>query len=1586
MKKITNILIGILLAAVVLLASPSAALAAPPENFQVQQVVGSGLNQPSGFEIAPDGRIFILQREGKIRIVKNGALLQQPFADLPSVAAGDRGLIGIAFDPEFDITNHYVYFYYTGLDLRNRLVRFDASNDVGQNPIIIYQTNSPSQELHVGGSIRFGPDGKMYFAVGDNGYPPNAQNLSNPHGKILRINKDGSIPVDNPFFGQPGVLPEIWAYGFRNPWRFQFDSATGNMYGGDVGDYTWEEVNRIVKGGNYGWPVAEGLCTGFCPYINPLYAYNHDGESSAVTGGPVYRGTMFPEEYQGDLFFGDYARGFIKTMNLDAAGNNLGVSDFDPNAGTIVDMKVASDGSLYYLNIFPGVLYRLSYSTDSHIPVANATADVTKGIEPLTVHFSSEGSMDPDEDPITYLWDFDDGNTSTEANPVHTFTQKGTYTVDLTVSDGTGSSHAVPIIVQVGTPPVVTIGSPVENDEYRAGDEISITSHAIDAAGLDLNDANIKTEVILHHDTHIHPFLGPLTGRAHTFKIPDHGEASANTWYEIKVTATDTNGLSDTKSVNIRPIKSQMTFTSNVPGLEILLDGSPHATPHVIDGVEKFVREISVPTVQELNGQMYVFDHWSDGGTARHKIITPENDTVFTAYFRPSTSFTAEYFNNQEMEGEPALVRQEDKINYIYENDAPAPGVNPDQFSVRWTKNEYFAGGRYKFVTATDDGVRLYIDGELKIDEWHGNNASFSTEVDLAPGLHEIKMEYFETFGLANASLEWDLAHDQPSELPHGPYHATYYNNTTLAGIPVLSREDDEIDFDFGNESPAPAVNVDNFSARWTRTETLPSGIYEFSATADDGVRVFVDGEVIIDKWIDQGPTTYVAEKALTQGEHTIVVEYYEKGGGSEIKAHYHKTADLPVVNGYTAEFFNNKTLSGTPVFSKVYQYMNFDWILGSPDPSITNDNFSGRFTKTENFAEGTYEFSVTADDGVRLYIDDQLVLDKWMDQSSNTYKVKRQLAAGNHEIKVEYYENGGDALLRFSYMLTDTTPVPPTDAFVGQYYNNKNLLEPVVVTKEYSEINFDWAGGSPDPLINANNFSARWTKNASLESGIYEFTVTADDGVRLLIDGVVVLDKWEDQSPTTYTVQQALAAGNHTLVVEYYENGGGAVAKMQYAKIQSQTTDYVGKFWNIPSSTGIPAVPTATPDHQQTFPEVSFDWRDQVPFDGVTGDFFVAQWTKEAEFEAGTYTFTTVSDDGIRVYVDDELVIDQWNDHSARTDTVQKMMTAGVHSIRIEYYEKWGNAVAKFSYDKVVAPPPLTNDFTARFWNIPNNTGVPQIPTSAPVVQRTDVDLNFNWDTQSPATDVNNDFFVAQWVKQATFEAGTYTFTTVSDDGIRVYVDDELVIDQWNDHGETEHKAQKVMTAGSHVIRVEYYEKWWAAVAKFSYQKGDGSTTTPSPSEQPAIASYVYNDGLENNWRDLSWGGVVDYLSTMMPFKNDKHIKWNPNEKYAGLYFYNDAGINTSGYKEVTFAVRATRANQKAEIIFIDDQNNTISQPVKLATFGGDPVEGSYKIYVIPLVDLGVSNKVIKGFHIKDISGEATNEIYVDSVGFVAK
>lgn len=1164
--------------------------AAPPQDFQRTLVVGAGLEGPSGFEFAPDGRVFILQRTGEIKIFKNGQLLENPFAVLPSISSGDRGLIGIAFDPNF-FTNHYVYFYYTGLDKLNRLVRFNAEDDVAkEGPHIMYETSFFSEQLHVGGSIGFGPDGKIYFAVGDNGHPPNAQDLTNPHGKILRINPDGSIPSDNPFFNQNGKLPEIWAYGLRNPWRFQFDNLTGMLFGGDAGEATWEEVNHIIKGGNYGWSVIEGMCPITCPYINPIYTYNHDNKSSAVTGGPVYRGNMFPQEYQGSLFFGDYARGFIKRLTLDSQANATGVFDFDLEAGSVVDIKVAPDGSMYYLTYIPGALYRITYATDNHFPTANAQADITKGTQPLTVHFSSQGSSDPDNDPLQFLWDLGDGTTSIEANPVKTYSQKGKYLVQLTVSDGVNSAPSVPIVIQVGIPPIVTIGSPQDNSPYKAGDTIFYSASATDSAGFDIHDANITTEVLFHHGTHIHPFLGPLKGNKNgSFTTPTAGESSSDTWFEIKVTATDTNGLFTTKSVFIFPKKVLYTIASIPEGLQVLLDGIPTTTNTVIEGVVNFKRELNVIVQQVTGGISYQFHKWSDGGPLKHTVTLPDFNTTFTAFFEETKTFNGEYFTNKDLQGIPTLTRSDKKIDFSWGDGSPDVSIPSENFSVRWTAIEFFATGRYKFVTTTDDGVRLYIDGQLKIDQWHDQGPiPYTAILDLTEGNHTIVMEYYENFGGAQAKLTWEGTADQPIITTPSPtttpvlqegFSASYWNisasvfpptipNTT----PSITRIDQAIDFTWNENSPDPTITVDNFAARWVKQETFLNGTYRFTATADDGIRLWIDDQLLIDQWKDQGSTTYTTETAVTAGVHTVKIEYYEHGGGAVAIVNYTKTADVPTPTptltptptqtptGYNGQYWNitdtnfPPTIPTTPpTFTKTDSDINFTWNDGSVDPVITPDNFAARWTKQQQFTSGNYRFTVIADDGVRLKIDNTLLIDQWKDQGATTYSAEKELTEGVHEIVIEYYEHGGGAVAKFAFeqitvVLTPTptlTPSPTSspEGFFAEYFDNQALNGTPKVTRIDSGIAFVWNDESPDPLIPVDHFSARWTKQQQFAAGSYTFTLKSDDGLRFWIDEELLIDDWTDHSMKTYTPTITLTEGIHMLKIEYYENSGGAVA-----------------------------------------------------------------------------------------------------------------------------------------------------------------------------------------------------------------------------------------------------------------------------------------------------------------------------------------------------------------------------------------------------------------------------------------------------------
>jgi glucose/arabinose dehydrogenase len=232
-------------------------------------------------DFAPDGRLFVCQKSGSLRVIKNGALLPTPFLTLTVDSAGERGLLGVAFDPSF-ATNNFVYVYYTvpgvsGGPSHNRVSRFTANGDVsvaGSELPILNLNDLSGASNHNGGAIHFGPDGKLYIAVGENANGSNSQTLANLLGKILRINADGTIPSTNPFFNTMGARQEIWALGLRNPYTFAFQPGTGRMFINDVGETTWEEINDGIAGSNYGWPITEGVTTD-SRFRSPLFAYAH---------------------------------------------------------------------------------------------------------------------------------------------------------------------------------------------------------------------------------------------------------------------------------------------------------------------------------------------------------------------------------------------------------------------------------------------------------------------------------------------------------------------------------------------------------------------------------------------------------------------------------------------------------------------------------------------------------------------------------------------------------------------------------------------------------------------------------------------------------------------------------------------------------------------------------------------------------------------------------------------------------------------------------------------------------------------------------------------------------------------------------------------------------------------------------------------------------------------------------------------------------------------------------------------------------------------------------------------------------------
>jgi hypothetical protein len=262
-------------------------------------------------------------------------------------------------------------------------------------------------------------------------------------------------------------------------------------------------------------------------------------------------------------------------------------------------------------------------------------------------------------------------------------------------------------------------------------------------------------------------------------------------------------------------------------------------------------------------------------------------------------------------------------------------------------------------------------------------------------------------------------------------WRASYWNNTSLSGTPALQRSETSLDHDWGNGSPHPDVVSDGFSARWTRYIDVEPGLYRFSATSDDGIRVYVDNDLIINEWHDHAAKTVSAEKHLSTGHHWVVVEFYENGGLAVARLTW-APVSTPTYH-WKGEYFNNASLSGAPALVRDDERIDFNWGNDSPAPGVIGgDRFSVRWTQTLDLPAGHYRFAMTVDDGGRLWVNDHLLIESWRDQPARTYIGDIYLSGGSVPIKMEYYENGGYAVARLIWTQDDgPTPPPPPSGTV---------------------------------------------------------------------------------------------------------------------------------------------------------------------------------------------------------------------------------------------------------------------------------------------------------------------------------------------------------------------------------------------------------------------------------------------------------------------------------------------------------------------------------------------------------------------------
>lgn len=623
-----------------------------------------GMSSPTSLCLVPDGRVFVNSQGGDVNVIKNNVLLATPLLTLNVSAIEERGLDGVQVDPDF-ANNGYVYIYYAvpTTPSHNRLSRFTVTGDVAapNSEVVLFDLPTLSDSgWHNGAAIKFGPDGKLYFTAGENNIPANAQSLQTTLGKILRINSDGTIPSDNPFYNATtGNNRAIYALGFRNPYTMTFQPGTGRLFVNDVGSYLWEEINEIVAGGNYGWPTYEGYSTA-AGVRSPIFTYPHPADfptSSAITGGAFYNpdAVNFPAQYVGKYFFADGFQQFIKVLDpvtrtvtpFATFPASLYADPIDNNAVSALYPTVGANGFLYYLARSP---LAAQFSSLNIIRYIGGSAPQI-GSQPLNQLASADGTVAFEvaangNAPLVFQWFRKNvgaagftaipGATAPRVtlNSVAIGDNGAQFRCTITNLVGSATSSAATLTVTAGGPPVPVITVPEAGAFYRAGDTIAFEGYATDPQDGTLLPANLSWRINFHHLEHTHPVLPDTAGISNgTFFISPLIDPSPFVWFRIYLTATDSSGLSSTVYREIFPVKSTNTLATEPPGLQVIFDGHAAPTPTNWVGVVGVTRTLGAPD-QYLNGSLYTFDSWSDGGAVNHDIATPEQNTTYTANFR----------------------------------------------------------------------------------------------------------------------------------------------------------------------------------------------------------------------------------------------------------------------------------------------------------------------------------------------------------------------------------------------------------------------------------------------------------------------------------------------------------------------------------------------------------------------------------------------------------------------------------------------------------------------------------------------------------------------------------------------------------------------------------------------------------------------------------------------------------------------------------------------------------------------------------------------------------------------------------------
>jgi glucose/arabinose dehydrogenase len=651
----------------VILIGATVAAALVPFGFS-QSKMGFSLANPTSFTLCPDdGRIFVSEQRGTLRLVKNRQLLSVPFLSLNVSTKGALGLMGVCCDPNF-AANKYVYVYYTPMSTshHSRVSRFTSDGDVALlgSEAVLLELGELASNDHIGGALHFGVDGKLFISVGDDNNGTNAQSLDTLFGKVLRINADGTIPDDNPFYSSTtGLNRAVWALGLRNPFTFSVGSS-GRMFINDVGMNTWEEINDGVPGANYGWPLIEGTRprSNFSnasepsfTYRDPVYSYGHGNGATlgcAVTGGVFYEPALqsFPASYSGVYFFGDFCGGWISYIDP----TNNAFYKFATDIPTSLDLRVDANGILYFLSrgviSNSGFIGTITYNTPTLTATATVTASATSSISLSSTPSSTSSASSTATNTRTATITATSSSTSTAISTltgtvtsISSSSSSSTSTRSRTSSSTSTSSNSsrqtrtatrTSSQSSPNTPPTASILSPAAGTFYVAGQILTLKASAYDAQET-LTRSRYTWNIVFVVGAASQLFLSGVVGPSASFTVPSSGETATNVYFEVQLTVADSGGLSTTvvRKINPRTVATTITTIPRIAGLRLSIENVPCTPPCVFQSVVGLLRGIGAPATKAVGSRTYSFKKWNDNGALSHNITITEPKKTYTATY-----------------------------------------------------------------------------------------------------------------------------------------------------------------------------------------------------------------------------------------------------------------------------------------------------------------------------------------------------------------------------------------------------------------------------------------------------------------------------------------------------------------------------------------------------------------------------------------------------------------------------------------------------------------------------------------------------------------------------------------------------------------------------------------------------------------------------------------------------------------------------------------------------------------------------------------------------------------------------------------